>query len=120
MRSCAAASRSRVRRRSPPAAPRWSRRPPRGGPPECGAGGARPAGAATAGSKEKPLALPGVAPVAVAAAPPPPRKEPIVRKWWLWPSVAAVTSVALGVGLYYGLRTPSTSTADAVLDFQVR
>jgi hypothetical protein len=78
-----------------------------------------PEGVAQAGSKEKPMEVPAVS-VAPAPATAAPRNDSVARKWWLWTSVAAVTSVALGVGLYYGLRAPSTSTADAVLDFQVR
>jgi hypothetical protein len=76
-----------------------------------------PDGAARAGSPEKPLVLPATALPPAAPVKP---AEPIAKKWWLWTSLAAVTSVALGVGLYYGLRPTSAGTADAVLDFQVR
>lgn len=81
-----------------------------------------PEGLAQAGSPEKPLELPAVVGPTIGPMKeaPPSRKDSIVRKWWLWTSVAAVTSVALGVGLYYGLRPPPAGTADAVLDFQVR
>jgi hypothetical protein len=94
--------------------------PARAGTLEYWAEARAPEGAARAGTQDKPLEVPAVAPVAVVATAAPPRKESIARKWWLWTSVAAVTSVTLGVGLYYGLRAPTPSTADAVLDFQVR
>jgi hypothetical protein len=95
--------------------------PSRGGTLEYWAETRAPDGTAAAGSKDKPLEVPAVVPVTLApTGAAPVTRQPIVRQWWLWTSVAAVTSVALGVGLYYGLRAPSTSTADAVLDFQVK
>jgi hypothetical protein len=77
-----------------------------------------PGGAATAGSREKPLELavtapPAEAPVAV-------KRDSIATKWWLWTTLGVVSATGLGVGLYFALRPTSNDSADAVLDFQVR
>jgi hypothetical protein len=83
-----------------------------------------PTGLALAGTRERPLTLPVVArppsPAVAVASPPARPRTPIVRSWWLWTAVGAVAAAGLGVGLYFALRPQPTSTADAVLDFQVR
>jgi hypothetical protein len=80
-------------------------------------------GLAHAGSAEQPLEVPITIPRNfVAAAPitsPTDPKKDAKRFWWVWTAAGAIALAGVGVGLYFGLRPAPSSTADAVLDFQV-
>jgi hypothetical protein len=89
--------------------------------------GRAPQGALVAGSADRPLELPmAVGPHApryasTEAGDDGPRHEGGGRRrWWLWTGLGVIGAAGLGVGLYFALRPQPSSTADAVLDFQVR
>ena len=105
----------------------------RGGTLEYYAEARGPAGLAEAASADRPLELPVVAApgmaqststlpgsVALVATHERPRKRSIARAWWLWTTVSVVVAAGAGVGLYFALRPPPATTADAVLNFQVQ
>lgn len=53
-----------------------------------------------------PVVVAAPASLALTQAAPPPRKSWIKRNWWIIPVGAALVGVGVGLGVYYGTRTP--------------